>query len=117
MQQHFYGTNIPVPIPARKAKLAVETSTSTSPYLLHLELDGGAHGVHLALEVVTGVHEGGELTGLGKTGAQQTRDLQGKKQASRVIAQGHCLMSFQGYIYIYMPYTTTEVSQNKSSHN
>lgn len=45
-------------------------------YLLHLELDGGAHGVDLALEVVPRVHEGGELAGLGQTGAQQTGDLQ-----------------------------------------
>ena len=45
-------------------------------HLLHLELDGGAHGVDLALEVVPGVDEGGELTGLGQTGAQQTRDLE-----------------------------------------
>lgn len=43
--------------------------------LFHLELDRGSHGVHLALEVVSGVHQGGELTGLGQTGAQQTRDL------------------------------------------
>lgn len=57
--------------------LQPERFAATPPpsYLLHLELDGGAHGVDLALEVVPGVHEGGELTGLGQTGAQQTRDL------------------------------------------
>lgn len=50
------------------------------PHLLHLELDGGAHGVDLALEVVPGVDEGGELTSLGQTGAQQTRDLRNSKK-------------------------------------
>lgn len=37
-------------------------------YLLHLELDGGAHSVHLALKVVASVHQSGELTGFGQTG-------------------------------------------------
>lgn len=54
-------------------------------HLLHLELDGGAHGVDLALEVVPGVHEGGELTGLGQTGAQQTGDLQHSKNAQEKV--------------------------------
>lgn len=51
------------------------SSGQISTDLLHLELDGGAHGVHLALEVVSRVDEGGELTRLGQAGAQQTRDL------------------------------------------
>lgn len=48
-------------------------------HLLHLELDRSADGVDLALKVVAGVHEGGELTRLRQPGAEQTRDLLGNK--------------------------------------
>lgn len=43
--------------------------------LLHLELDGGLDFVNLLLHVFSTGDEGGELTGLGKTGTQKTRDL------------------------------------------
>lgn len=44
-------------------------------HLLHLEFDGGTDGVHLALQVISRVHQSRELTSLGQTGTQQTRDL------------------------------------------
>lgn len=43
--------------------------------LLHLELDGGLDLVDLLLHVVLGGEEGGELAGLGETGAEETGDL------------------------------------------
>mmetsp|Transcript_11676 Transcript_11676/g.22374 ORF Transcript_11676/g.22374 Transcript_11676/m.22374 type:complete len:243 (-) Transcript_11676:79-807(-) len=43
--------------------------------LLHLELDGGLDFVNLFLHVVSSSQESRELTGLGETGSEQTRDL------------------------------------------
>ena len=44
-------------------------------HLLELELDGGANLSELVAEVLGVRHGGGELAGLGETGAEQTRDL------------------------------------------
>mmetsp|Transcript_20154 Transcript_20154/g.57818 ORF Transcript_20154/g.57818 Transcript_20154/m.57818 type:complete len:322 (-) Transcript_20154:262-1227(-) len=43
--------------------------------LLHLELDGGLDLVDLLLHVLLGGEKGGELAGLGETGAEETGDL------------------------------------------
>jgi hypothetical protein len=42
---------------------------------LHLELDGGLNLINLFLHVFATSKQGGELSGLGKTRTQQTRDL------------------------------------------
>lgn len=55
--------------------LDVTDGDTQAKHLLQLELDGGLDFHNLVLQVVVVGDRGGELTGLGKTGTEQTGDL------------------------------------------
>lgn len=77
-------------------------------YLLHLELDGGSDVLHLALHALVVGDGGGELAGLGQTGAQDTGDQldQGLGRQKSIVllgcnVQGACLGSLQNRLPSY----------------
>jgi len=71
----------------------VSNGDGEAEHLLHLELDGGLQVVALGGQVVVMGHQGGELTGLVKSGTKEPGDLldEGVGSQEGVIALGQLL--------------------------